>query len=330
MKNFNLIFLLFKFINHIMFHKISKKWTITKTISEDSSFINSLIFSNYKPFFFTGNSDSNIRIWDAENFRQISILKGSRSSINKIIMDEKSGNLISASEDKNIISWNTEYEKILRKFRGHKSGVTCLSIHPTLNLLASGSRDNTVRIWDLRVRKELVILKQHQNEITSVIFNQETPHLVSSSRDSKICLWDMIAFRCKNFLILHPYGIKETKLHPTEFMFASLCSGLLCLWRADGHISWKSIIFKDVKLFSFKNCDELVTLKYSGWIRFYKKKRNSGQFYSKYGFSPFNRKQKRFFTAMEFNHDYSTLVLCDKMGKIVVFKRKWFFEKSIS
>ena len=310
-----------------MIHRISKKWTISKTISEDSSFINSFIFSTSKPFFFTGNSDSSIRIWSAENFRQISILKGSRCAINKLIMDEKSGDLISASEDKNIISWNIEYEKILRKFRGHRSSVTCVDIHPTLNLLASGSRDNTVRIWDLRVKKEIFILKQHQNEITSVIFNQETPHLVSTGKDSKICLWDMVAFKCKNFLMLHPYGIKETKLHPTELIFASLCSGLLCLWRIDGQILFKSTVLKHVKLFSFKNCDELVTLTHTGWIRFHKRENNSDRFYSKYGFCSISRKRKKVFTVMEFNPDYSTLVLCDKMGEIVIFKHKWFFEK---
>ncbi len=256
-----------------MVSKISRRWIRSKIIFEKSSWTNSIIFSSIRPFFAAGNSDSSISIWDTRSLRQISTLKGTRSSVNKLIMHEKSGNLISASEDMNILSWNLEYEKILRKFRGHTSSVTCLAIHPALNLLASGSRDNTIRLWDFRVRKEISLLKHHQNEITSVIFNQETPHFISSSKDSKICLWDMVSFKCKNFLILHPFGIKETRLHPTELMFASLCSGLLCLWRFDGQISFKLNIFKGVALFSFKNYDELVTLGYSGWIKFYKKKK---------------------------------------------------------
>lgn len=309
-----------------MVSKISRRWIRSKIIFEKSSWTNSIIFSSIRPFFAAGNSDSSISIWDTRSLRQISTLKGTRSSVNKLIMHEKSGNLISASEDMNILSWNLEYEKILRKFRGHTSSVTCLAIHPALNLLASGSRDNTIRIWDFRVRKEISLLKHHQNEITSVIFNQETPHFISSSKDSKICLWDMVSFKCKNFLILHPFGIKETRLHPTELMFASLCSGLLCLWRFDGQISFKLNIFKGVALFSFKNYDELVTLGYSGWIKFYKKKNYRDPFYPEYAFFPFNKRQKKIFTTLEFNPDFTNFLVCNKLGETVIFKHKWFLD----
>jgi len=92
-----------------MVNKISRRWIRSKIIFEKSSWTNSIIFSNIRPFFAAGNSDSSIGIWDTRSFRKISTLKGARSSINKLIMHEKSGNLISASEDMNILSWKFSY-----------------------------------------------------------------------------------------------------------------------------------------------------------------------------------------------------------------------------
>ena len=126
------------------------------------------------------------------------------------------------------------------------------------------------RIWDLRMKKEALIIKHHKNQITSVIFNHESPHLISSSKDARVCLWDIIAFECTTCLITHPSGVRETKLHPAELKFASLCSYTLNIWRLDGLKIKKFNIFKNVSLFSFKSHNEFVTVDKQGWMKFFK------------------------------------------------------------
>jgi len=303
--------------------KISKRWSRNKLIVGNLYKINAIVFPEFRNFFATGSTDSLIRLWDKTSFKQISILKGQKGSIKKIIIDKKTGSLISGGEDMNIFAWDIEYGKILRIFRGHRSGVNCLSNHSSLNLLVSGSRDNTIRIWDMRMKKEALLIKHHKNQITSVIFNNESPHLISSSKDSRICLWDIIAFKCTNCLLLHPSGIKETRVHSTELKFASSCSYLLNFWRIDGFLIKKINIFKNITLFTFKNNNEFVTVDYTGWMNFYKWKNFSFPFNPSYGFFPFNQGRGCTPTVIEFSLNSSTFLASNKIGEMGIFRNKW-------
>lgn len=306
-----------------MSFRVSKKWSRTTILLENSSKINTVAISDSKPFFATGSSDSTICLWDKHSFNQILSLKGHQGSLNKIIIEKKSGNLITGGEGVNIFSWNIEYEKVNRVFRGHTSSINCINIHPTLNIMVSGSRDNSIRIWDLRMKKEALIIKHHKNQITSVIFNHESPHLISSSKDSRVCLWDIIAFECTTCLISHPSGVRETKLHPIELKFASLCSQTLNIWRLDGLNIKKLNIFKNVSLFSFKKHNEFVTVDKLGWMKFFKWKKSIKLFNFQYGFSPFGQNSTTNPTTIQFNSESNRFIICNDSGEIGIFKNKW-------
>jgi len=302
--------------------KLWKKWVRSHTFFDNSFKTNTIAFLEKKNFFLTGSQDSNIKLWDITSHRQVSVLKGHKSSVNKIIIDRKSGNMISGGEDMNILSWNLEYQKISRSFRGHISSISCLNIHPILNLLVSGSRDNTVRIWDLRMKKEALIIKHHKNEICSVLFNHESPHLISSSKDSRVCLWDIIAFRCINCLVLGSEKVRAIKPHPIELKFGSLCSNTLNLWRLDGFRVKKYKTLEKVNLFCFKNLAEYVTVDYLGWIRFHKWKYSENLFDFDYKLFPFTKKLS-LPTKIKFNFDYTKFIISNNNGELGIFRNKW-------
>lgn len=220
--------------------------------------------------------------------------------------------------------WDLEKQKVLRKFKGHFSSVTGLAVHPLLNVLVSGGRDCTTRIWDMRIKKEIKVLDVHTNAISSVLVSEESPHLITSSLDGTICLWDLILDDIVGNLSSHKHGIKEMEKNSSEFIFSSLSSDSIIIWRSDGTLLKKISGSKNQNCcFALNKINEMAVSTFSGWLKFYNLNKHGENFQG----PPSPEKNYALFSknisTIHFSPDGTELLVGKKNNSIEIFQKRW-------
>jgi Protein kinase domain/WD domain, G-beta repeat len=87
--------------------RLTRQFSLEKTLSAHSWTVSSLAFSATGAFFFSGSWDHTIKIWDIETGQQAGILKGHTDSVLAIAPNESQTLLASSSRDQTIRLWET-------------------------------------------------------------------------------------------------------------------------------------------------------------------------------------------------------------------------------
>ncbi|ETO04395.1 WD-40 repeat protein, partial [Reticulomyxa filosa] len=166
----------------------------------------------------SGSWDGNIRLWDIETAKELSVFKGHEGGINTIkylpyatgINGGGGSMLCSGSGDKTVRLWDIRSENTTQVFIGHTESVTCVDNSPFVNatidqfgignanIMCSGSWDNTIRFWDIRITKQLHEIKGNDNDdgISCLKFSpfhkkrEDTFLLCYGARRGSIRLWE--------------------------------------------------------------------------------------------------------------------------------------------
>ncbi|ETO36861.1 WD-40 repeat protein [Reticulomyxa filosa] len=124
----------------------------------------------------SGSLDSNIRIWDIETTKQISIFKGHTDWIRSVKYGSNelgniggSNTILSGSDDCSIRLWDIRSAKQIQLFNGHTNFVSAVEYSPFVvnnveiggssNVICSGSKDSKILFWDIRSNKKLYMIK---------------------------------------------------------------------------------------------------------------------------------------------------------------------------
>ena len=149
------------------------------------------------------NNNSEIIIWDTDNWVYKTLLDGHIGSVFDINFNNNGDSLISAGEDGKIIVWDLSTSKMTGQINTSPNILdwTTFAVYsPDSSLIASnrgyfkGSTPistNSIDIWDAKTLTLLTTLIGHENWVSDVGFSKEGNTLISASWDKTIRFWNL-------------------------------------------------------------------------------------------------------------------------------------------
>jgi WD40 repeat protein/transcriptional regulator with XRE-family HTH domain len=154
--------------------------------------ITSVAFSPNGHYIATGSFNGEIRVWQAENMKQIYSFTEHNGWVWSIAFSPDGTILASGSNDRTIKLWDVskaESQGCMNTLEGHTHWVKAVAFSPDGATLASGSNDSTIKLWSITSGQQLVSLEGHSGSVSSVAFSPDGSLLASGSEDSSIKLW---------------------------------------------------------------------------------------------------------------------------------------------
>eukprot|EP00825_Cyclidium_porcatum_P044586 TRINITY_DN6589_c0_g1_i1.p1 TRINITY_DN6589_c0_g1~~TRINITY_DN6589_c0_g1_i1.p1 ORF type:complete len:1211 (-),score=194.06 TRINITY_DN6589_c0_g1_i1:148-3780(-) len=137
----------------------------------------------------SGDSDSNVKIWNFDTGSLIATLKGHKGEVCAISISPSNKYIISGSSDSTIKVWNLEQGTNLSTLSGHKNIVSSVAISQDEKYIVSGSWDTTIIIWNFENGQPVKTLAQHQKQVTSIAITQNSNFIISGSYDNSLIIW---------------------------------------------------------------------------------------------------------------------------------------------
>jgi len=119
--------------------------------------INSVDMSNDNKFVVTASDDYSVRIWNAENGKELHKFN-QKDIVNSVIFSHNAKYVLLASHD-NVLKKEIATGVDILKFKGHKGKVCSIDLSSDESFLLTASSDGTVRIWNSLTAKELKVFK---------------------------------------------------------------------------------------------------------------------------------------------------------------------------
>ncbi|MBF2002640.1 MAG: hypothetical protein IGS38_18185 [Synechococcales cyanobacterium M58_A2018_015] len=208
----------------------------------------SVAFSPDGSLLATGDTDSQIRLWNSITGEQIASWQGHDDWVRSVAFSPDGKLLASGSEDKTIRLWTVATGQCLTTLIGHRSWVRSVTFSPDGKQLASGSDDGTVRVWEVNHGQCVYTLEEHTDVVRSVAFSPDGRLLASGSSDRTIRVWEMATGHCLEVLKQHTRGVRSVAFSPDSRLLASGSSDrTICLWEVNtwncrqsfvGHMGW--------------------------------------------------------------------------------------------
>ncbi|CAE6379158.1 unnamed protein product [Rhizoctonia solani] len=151
--------------------------------------VNSIKFSPDGEFFVAGTAGGTMFVWDASNYRIITLAH--THSITVIAISPDSTRICSGSWDETLSIWNPRNgQLIVGPLVGHCNGISAVAYSSDGLWVASGSYDGTVRMWNTQTGEAKGDpLEGYDDFIYSVTVSYDDS-MVAAGSDSVIYIWD--------------------------------------------------------------------------------------------------------------------------------------------
>jgi WD40 repeat protein len=175
--------------------------------SETLGGIFSVAFSKNGRLLATGDTNSDIRLWEVAQKRQLLTCHGHTGWVCSVTFSPDSHILASGSKDKTVKLWDTSNGQCIATMEGHHGEVWSVGFSTDGQLLASASEDQTVKVWDVRTGQCLQTLHGLGGRVWSIAFCPHNHVVASGSDDNIIRLWNVHTGQCFKTLRGHTHLI---------------------------------------------------------------------------------------------------------------------------
>lgn len=191
--------------------------TFTKNLGN----VLSVVFSPDSNRFATADSNEAIRLWNAEDGREVLACKGHSGWIYSLVFSPDGKMLASGSYDRTIRLWDIDTGKCTNVLHGHTNSVWSVAFSSCGNLLVSGSNDRTVKLWDIHNGQCIRTLQGHTEQVRAVAFSPTGEMVASGGNDSTVRLWNIHNGECLNLLQGHVMRVNSITFSPDGEMIAT-------------------------------------------------------------------------------------------------------------
>ena len=142
----------------------------------------------------TGDTNSNVRLWDAATRKPIGGFSTGNSSPVMLAFSPDGKILASGNADGTVLLWDVATQKqIGQPLTGHTGAVDSVAFSPGGKTLASGTADGTVLLWDVATQKQIgqPLASDNLGGVDSVAFSPGGKTLASGTADGTVLLWDV-------------------------------------------------------------------------------------------------------------------------------------------
>jgi WD40 repeat protein/tRNA A-37 threonylcarbamoyl transferase component Bud32 len=139
---------------------------------------------------FDSTKEGEIKVWDAENGRELFSFPSARRWATRIVFDAGGKRLLSYSSEPVLRVWNLEEGRLELELKGHKKSVQSAVFSPDGRRIISSSADGEVRVWEMRTGQTLLSLREHAGGAPAVLMTPDGNRLVTASQDGTIRVWN--------------------------------------------------------------------------------------------------------------------------------------------
>uniref|UniRef100_A0A7S1PG97 Guanine nucleotide-binding protein subunit beta-like protein n=1 Tax=Percolomonas cosmopolitus TaxID=63605 RepID=A0A7S1PG97_9EUKA len=148
---------------------------------------------------YTGGTDSNIHIWNLDDFSENRTTFKSQNAHTDFVMDlcmlEDLNLLISCSLDKTIKLWDTRSLKCKHTKVGHLKGVTGLTYSKKYKLLVSFGCEKYAYMWNTLSTSCVFRFEGHSRPLIGAHIVEDTPELITVDTSGIVIIWNIRTYR---------------------------------------------------------------------------------------------------------------------------------------
>ena len=172
---------------------------LLSTFQGHASFVTCVSWSRDGARIASGSHDGTVRIWNAFNCTELSVLKAPFAQVFSLRFSPQGDQLAACGCDKNVIAiWNVNTETMTAYLSGHLHPVLSISWAPCGNKLVSGSADNTARIWGVTEERVEGIFRAHGSWVVATAWAPlpfiGQPAIASGGVEKNILIWNPVTF----------------------------------------------------------------------------------------------------------------------------------------
>jgi WD40 repeat protein/transcriptional regulator with XRE-family HTH domain len=169
----------------------------------------SAAFSPDGNFLATCDTDCNLRLWQVQTGKLLSIFQGHNNWVRTVAFSPDGKTLASGGADCTVKLWDVREGKCLRTCTGHGNEVYSVAFSPQGNILASSSGDRTIKLWDVSIGNCLRTLHGHTDSVRSVAFSTDGKIVASGSADRTVRFWDVRNGKCLKTCTGHTDSVRS-------------------------------------------------------------------------------------------------------------------------
>jgi hypothetical protein len=177
----------------------------------------------------TGGQDRSIRLWNADNGKEIARFTGHNDVVVALAFMPDGRTLVSGSHDRTVRLWEVSTGKERMQFTGHTNLVRSVAISADGRTVASAGYDYIIRLWDPLTGRELKKLEGHRNIVWGIAFAPDSKLLASGSEDRSVRVWKVQDITDRKAAKADAPGAKELAVMWND------------LGAEDGHKGWKAV-----------------------------------------------------------------------------------------
>jgi WD40 repeat protein len=143
-------------------------------------------------------SDHTVRIWGADDGRELLVIRGHSAKVHSAVFSPEGGRVLTASDDRTARVWDAATGKQLVLLRGHESGdgayeqgLVLAVFSPDGKRIVTGDHQGTARLWDAESGEQLVVWKGPRDFVISAAFSRDGRRVltVNHSAGAECQLW---------------------------------------------------------------------------------------------------------------------------------------------
>ncbi|MEM9162071.1 MAG: NB-ARC domain-containing protein, partial [Cyanobacteria bacterium P01_F01_bin.4] len=169
----------------------------------------------------SGDTQSEIRLWDLATDTLQAVLKGHQGWVLSVAFSPDGQWLASGSEDQTIKLWSVVTGQCHHTWYGHQNWVRSVAFSADGEILASASKDGTIRLWNLETKAAVAILAGHDAAVCAIAWHPYARRLVSGSEDGTLRLWNTINEKCLRIFQGHQNWVWSVGFSPDGEWLAS-------------------------------------------------------------------------------------------------------------
>lgn len=142
-----------------------------------------------------GAKDGLIRLYNADDYSLLKVLKGHTLPITSIQFDPSGAYMISGSRDAQLKIWRVLDFEHQKNIPAHLFSIYSIIFHPTLPYFASCSQDKSIKLWSSKDFRLLKILSNEKNtgghfhSINHMMWSADGQYLISTGDDRHVMIW---------------------------------------------------------------------------------------------------------------------------------------------
>ena len=155
----------------------------------------------------TASKKGTVGVYDIESSDFVNLIEGHQYDVNTIALYEED-KVVSAGDDYSIKIRDIESGDLILDIKeAHKNTITKLIVFE--NMLVSASMDNTIKVRDIRDGKLIAVLDSHKSAVTSLALDEDDLTLISTSEDKTLKAWSLKDFSLISTMDKHKAGVVD-------------------------------------------------------------------------------------------------------------------------